>query len=217
MSSSNNVPAKSSVSSIIKDNFLTNNNRELPPTDKNTLITSLNYNLSHLSNSNINNNNNNNNNNNGNHLYQNVSNFKQIQNLLQQSNVGVISGSKMAQPGQAPPVPATPVPSAANCSSSAVVNPSPPANVAKLSNHLTKSKVLDGYVGFANLPNQVYRKAVKKGFEFNLMVIGESGLGKSTFINSLFLAELYNKVSFISSIVTSIYSINNISLIKIIS
>merc|ERR1719192_3163498 len=29
---------------------------------------------------------------------------------------------------------------------------------------------LDGYVGFANLPNQVYRKSVKKGFEFTLMV-----------------------------------------------
>lgn len=26
-----------------------------------------------------------------------------------------------------------------------------------------KPKELDGYVGFANLPNQVYRKAVKKG------------------------------------------------------
>lgn len=37
-----------------------------------------------------------------------------------------------------------------------------------------KTKELDGYVGFANLPNQVYRKAVKKGFEFTLMVVGES-------------------------------------------
>ena len=44
-----------------------------------------------------------------------------------------------------------------------------------------------GYVGFANLPNQVHRKSVKKGFEFTLMVVGESGLGKSTLINSLFL------------------------------
>jgi septin 7 len=56
----------------------------------------------------------------------------------------------------------------------------------------TKVRNLDGYVGFVNLPNQVYRKAVKKGFDFNLMVIGETGLGKSTFINSLFLSELYN-------------------------
>ncbi|XP_078600242.1 septin-2B-like isoform X19 [Branchiostoma floridae x Branchiostoma japonicum] len=48
-----------------------------------------------------------------------------------------------------------------------------------------------GYVGFANLPNQVHRKSVKKGFEFTLMVVGESGLGKSTLINSLFLTDLY--------------------------
>lgn len=50
---------------------------------------------------------------------------------------------------------------------------------------------LPGYVGFANLPNQVHRKSVKKGFEFTLMVVGESGLGKSTLINSLFLTDLY--------------------------
>jgi len=48
-----------------------------------------------------------------------------------------------------------------------------------------------GYVGFANLPNQVHRKSVKKGFEFTLMVAGESGLGKSTLIDSLFLTDLY--------------------------
>ena len=29
------------------------------------------------------------------------------------------------------------------------------------------------YVGFANLPNQVHRKSVKKGFEFTLMVVGK--------------------------------------------
>ncbi|KAI4897563.1 hypothetical protein NFI96_020850 [Prochilodus magdalenae] len=47
------------------------------------------------------------------------------------------------------------------------------------------------YVGFATLPNQVHRKSVKKGFAFTLMVAGESGLGKSTLINSLFLTDLY--------------------------
>ena len=32
---------------------------------------------------------------------------------------------------------------------------------------------MEGYVGFANLPNQVFRKSVKKGFEFTIMVVGE--------------------------------------------
>uniref|UniRef100_A0A8C5EBM5 Septin n=1 Tax=Gouania willdenowi TaxID=441366 RepID=A0A8C5EBM5_GOUWI len=47
------------------------------------------------------------------------------------------------------------------------------------------------YVGFATLPNQLHRKSVKKGFDFTLMVAGESGLGKSTLVNSLFLTDLH--------------------------
>ena len=38
---------------------------------------------------------------------------------------------------------------------------------------------------------QVHRKSVKRGFEFTLMVVGETGLGKSTLVNSLFLSDLY--------------------------
>jgi septin 7 len=37
-------------------------------------------------------------------------------------------------------------------------------------------KKLMGYVGFANLPNQVHRKSVRKGFQFTVMVVGMSTL-----------------------------------------
>lgn len=33
-------------------------------------------------------------------------------------------------------------------------------------------KKLNGYVGFANLPNQIHRKSVKRGFQFTLIVVG---------------------------------------------
>jgi len=35
---------------------------------------------------------------------------------------------------------------------------------------------LTGYVGFANLPNQWHRKSVRKGFNFNVMVVGKFGI-----------------------------------------
>ena len=51
---------------------------------------------------------------------------------------------------------------------------------------LQDKKALAGFVGFANLPNQVHRRSVKKGFQFTVLVVGEAGLGKATLVNTLF-------------------------------
>lgn len=42
------------------------------------------------------------------------------------------------------------------------------------------------------LPRQIQRKFVKDTFRFTMMIVGQSGLGKSTFINSLFCTDIYN-------------------------
>ncbi|XP_072944359.1 septin-7 isoform X2 [Epargyreus clarus] len=110
----------------------------------------------------------------------------------------------VGKPTAPPQMPAPPVPTSAPPSVPAPLRST--ENIIKKPDHppvapkpdlpkieKPKTKELDGYVGFANLPNQVYRKAVKKGFEFTLMVVGETGLGKSTLINSLFLTEVYDR------------------------
>ncbi|KAG2196405.1 hypothetical protein INT46_011023 [Mucor plumbeus] len=47
-------------------------------------------------------------------------------------------------------------------------------------------------IGIANLPNQKHKIISGKGVNFTLMVCGESGLGKSTFINTLFTTTIKN-------------------------
>ncbi|KAH6607823.1 cell division control 3 [Trichoderma cornu-damae] len=76
-------------------------------------------------------------------------------------------------------------------SSQGVASPPPVSPAAAADNKNIVRRKLTGYVGFANLPNQWHRKSVRKGFNFNVMVVGESGLGKSTLVNTLFNTSLY--------------------------
>ncbi|KAI8036884.1 septin-2 [Drosophila gunungcola] len=45
---------------------------------------------------------------------------------------------------------------------------------------------LDGHVGFDTLPDQLVNKSVQNGFSFNILCIGETALGKSTLMDTLF-------------------------------
>jgi septin 7 len=133
------------------------------------------------------------------HLYQNVTQLKPIQNTIitnGEAHKHIHQASKNAAPIHSVTSSTTTgiQTNGVNTTSLATGSTLNPTTTSSLTS--SKQRTLDGYVGFANLPNQVYRKSVKRGFEFNLMVVGESGLGKSTFINSLFLTELYNPNDF---------------------
>ncbi|XP_067322946.1 septin-10 isoform X3 [Anolis sagrei] len=45
---------------------------------------------------------------------------------------------------------------------------------------------LAGHVGFDSLPDQLVNKSIHQGFCFNILCIGETGIGKSTLMDSLF-------------------------------
>nr|XP_002129196.1 neuronal-specific septin-3 [Ciona intestinalis] len=49
---------------------------------------------------------------------------------------------------------------------------------------------LEGYVGIDTLTEQIRKKALRQGFEFNVMVVGSAGLGKSTLVNTIFKSKV---------------------------
>ncbi|KAK5981827.1 Septin-2 [Trichostrongylus colubriformis] len=56
--------------------------------------------------------------------------------------------------------------------------------------HVGRTLELNGHVGLDALPHQLVKKAVEAGFQFNLMCVGETGMGKTTLIESLFNMKL---------------------------
>ncbi|XP_032878539.1 septin-11-like isoform X1 [Amblyraja radiata] len=45
---------------------------------------------------------------------------------------------------------------------------------------------LSGHVGFDSLPDQLVNKSTSQGFGFNILCVGETGIGKSTLMDTLF-------------------------------
>ncbi|XP_041947144.1 septin-8-A isoform X1 [Alosa alosa] len=54
------------------------------------------------------------------------------------------------------------------------------------SNEEKRNLNLGGHVGFDSLPDQLVSKSVTQGFCFNILCVGETGIGKSTLMNTLF-------------------------------
>ncbi|XP_069129148.1 septin-11-like [Argopecten irradians] len=62
------------------------------------------------------------------------------------------------------------------------IEPPKPPSVGSGSRTLT----LNGHVGFDSLPDQLVNKSVSQGFCFNILCLGETGIGKSTMMDTLF-------------------------------
>ncbi|XP_015276379.1 PREDICTED: septin-10 isoform X2 [Gekko japonicus] len=71
-------------------------------------------------------------------------------------------------------------------------NPTPDNQDAKRN---CRTLSLSGHVGFDSLPDQLVNKSIHQGFCFNILCIGETGLGKSTLIDSLFNTSFDDRMS----------------------
>ncbi|XP_072913954.1 septin-6 isoform X2 [Hemitrygon akajei] len=60
------------------------------------------------------------------------------------------------------------------------------AEVARQSTEGARNLSLSGHVGFDSMPDQLVNKSVCQGFCFNILCVGETGLGKSTLMDTLF-------------------------------
>ncbi|XP_074820432.1 septin-10 isoform X4 [Natator depressus] len=65
----------------------------------------------------------------------------------------------------------------------------------QLQNDNCRPLSLSGHVGFDSLPDQLVNKSINQGFCFNILCIGETGIGKSTLIDTLFNTTFDDRVS----------------------
>ncbi|KAM9770649.1 neuronal-specific septin-3 isoform 1-T2 [Menidia menidia] len=69
-----------------------------------------------------------------------------------------------------------------------------PHGVSHGGSHSTSGgSTLLGYIGIDTIIEQMRKKTMKTGFDFNIMVVGHSGLGKSTLVNTLFKSQVSRK------------------------
>ncbi|XP_059973228.1 septin-10 isoform X2 [Mesoplodon densirostris] len=59
-------------------------------------------------------------------------------------------------------------------------------NEEKQKKENTRSLAMSGHVGFESLPDQLVNRSIQQGFCFNILCVGETGIGKSTLIDTLF-------------------------------
>ncbi|KAG8624707.1 hypothetical protein KVT40_007774 [Elsinoe batatas] len=53
-----------------------------------------------------------------------------------------------------------------------------------------QSVIPKSHVGFDTITTQIEKKLLKRGFQFNVICVGQTGLGKSTLINTIFASHL---------------------------
>uniref|UniRef100_A0A3B5KX99 Septin-type G domain-containing protein n=1 Tax=Xiphophorus couchianus TaxID=32473 RepID=A0A3B5KX99_9TELE len=112
--------------------------------------------------------------------------FRQLENSA--------TGSPVENNNHPPPAPVFPSNSSSAMSEAVVPEAMVPPAVGNLYGEKAGGAMVDfSYVGIDAILEQMRRKAMKQGFELNIMVVGQSGLGKSTLMNTLFKSKVSRK------------------------